>query len=108
MSLGKAYYDPKHAAGFGSVAKLVKAGKTKRDVEERLSGQDTYTLHKPVRKRFPRNPYIVTNIDVVWEIDLAYFSFLSKYDDKYKYFLNVIAIFSRYAWSVHLKNKTPT
>jgi hypothetical protein len=37
MSLGKVYYDPKHAAGFGSVAKLVKAGKTKEgDVEEWL------------------------------------------------------------------------
>jgi len=24
MSLGKIYYDPQHAAGFGSVAKLVK------------------------------------------------------------------------------------
>jgi hypothetical protein len=33
-SLGKVYYDPKHAAGFGSVAKLVKAGKiNKRDEE---------------------------------------------------------------------------
>jgi len=35
MSLGKVYYDPKHAAGFGPVAKLVKASKhKKRDVEE--------------------------------------------------------------------------
>ena len=28
-------------------------------------------LAKPVRKRFPRNPYTVTNTDDVWEIDLA-------------------------------------
>jgi len=35
MTLGKVYYDPKHAVGFGSVAKLVKTGKNnKRDVEE--------------------------------------------------------------------------
>ena len=54
MSLGKVYYDPKHAAGFGSVAKLVKASKLKkRDVEVWLAGQNTYTLHKPVRKSFP-------------------------------------------------------
>jgi hypothetical protein len=51
MSLGKMYYDPKHAASFGSVAKLVKASKNKKsDVEEWLAGQNTYTLHKPVRK----------------------------------------------------------
>ena len=109
MSLGKVYYDPKHAAGFGSVEKLVKTSKhKKRFVEEWLVSQNTYTLHKPVRKRFPRNPYTVTNIDDVWEIDLADLSSLSKYNDKYKYLLNVIDIFSRYAWSIPLKDKTGT
>jgi len=54
MSLGKIYYDPKQAAVFGSVAKLVKGGKNnKRNVEEWLSGQSTYITYKPVRKRFP-------------------------------------------------------
>jgi len=109
MSLGKAYYDPKHSDGFGSVAKLVKASKNnKRDAEEWLSGQDTYTLHKPVRKWFPRNPYKVTNIDDVWEMDLADLSSLSKYNDRYKYLLNIIDRFSRYACSVPLKDKTAT
>jgi hypothetical protein len=71
MSLSKVYYDPKHAEGLGSVAKLVKARKSKkRDVEEWLTGQDTYTLPKPARKSVPRNPYTVTNIDDVWELDL--------------------------------------
>ena len=42
MTLGKVYWNTKHAAGFGSVAKLVKAGKSnKRDIEEWLSGQDS-------------------------------------------------------------------
>ena len=58
-------------------------------------------------KKFPRNPYTVTNIDDVWEMDLAYLSSLSKYD-KYKYLLNVIHIFSRYVWSVPVKDKTGT
>ena len=107
-SLGSVYYDPKHAAGFGSVAKLVKASKHKRkDVEEWLAGQNTYTLHKTVRKMFPRNLYTLTNIDV-WEMDLADLSSLSKYNDNYKYLLNVIDIFSRYAWHVPLKDKTCT
>ena len=61
MYLVKVYYETKHAAGFGSVSKLVKADKNnKRDVEEWLSGLDKYTLHKPVRARFPRNQYTVT------------------------------------------------
>jgi hypothetical protein len=109
MSLGNVYYDPKLPAGFGSVAKLVKASKNKkRYVEEWLSSHNTYTLHKPVRKKFPRNPYTVTDIDDVWEMDLADLSSLSKYNDKYKYLLNVIDIFSRYAWSEPLKDNTGT
>jgi len=107
MSLGKIYYDPKHTAGFSSAEKLVSGAKSnKRNVEEWLSSQDTYTLHKLVRKRFPRNPYTCTNIDDVWKIDLADLSSLSRYKDKCKYLLNVINIFSRYARSVLLKNKT--
>jgi len=50
-----------------------------------LSFHNTYTLHKHVRKRFPLNPYIVTNIDDVWGMDLADLIFLSKHNDKYLY-----------------------
>jgi len=82
MSVGEVYYEPKHTAEFSSAAKLVSAAKSdKRNVEVWLSGQDTYTLHKPLRKTFPRNPYIVTNIDDDWEIDLADLSHLSRYND---------------------------
>jgi len=70
MSLGKIYYDFKHTAGFISAAKLVSAAKSSKRNVEWLSGRDTYSLHKPVRIRFPRNSYTVTNIDDVWEIDL--------------------------------------
>jgi len=73
------YYDPKHAAGFSSVAELVRAAKSnKRYVEEWLSGQDTYTLRKPVPKSFPRNPYTVINIHGIWVMDLADLRSLSR------------------------------
>ena len=39
-------------------------------------------------------------------MDLADLSYLSKYNDKYKYLLNVIDIFSRYAWCVPIKDET--
>jgi hypothetical protein len=54
-------------------------------VEEWLAGQNTYTLLKPVRKIFPRNPYTMTNIDDVWELDPSDLSSLSKYNDEYKF-----------------------
>jgi len=54
MSLGKVYNDPKHAAVFGSAAKLVKAGEiNKTAVDEWLSGQDTYIVDKRVVKDVP-------------------------------------------------------
>ena len=72
MFLGIVYYDPKHHVGFGSVSKLLKSNKNKKpDVKEVMSGQNTNSLHKSVRKRFPGISYSVTNIDDVWEMDLA-------------------------------------
>jgi hypothetical protein len=107
MSLGKFYYDPEHPEDFGSVSNLVTASKKNRkDVQEWLSAQDTFTLHKPVRKRFPRNPYIVTNIYDFWEMDPADLTSLSKYNNGNEFLLNIIDVFSRYPSSVPLKDKT--
>jgi truncated hemoglobin YjbI len=105
MSLRTIYYNPHHLAVFSSVAKLAQSAKTNMEhVQEWLSGEDTYTLHKPVRKRFPRNPYTVTNLDDVWEMHLADLAALAKYNSNYRYLLNVIDVFSHYAWSVPLKH----
>jgi hypothetical protein len=107
MSLGKMYYDHKHTEGFSLVAKLVRAAKSnKGNIEQYLSSQDTYNLHKPVRKRFPRYPYTVTNIDRIWDMDLADLIFLSNYNDPYTYILNVIDIFSRHSWGVPQINRS--
>jgi hypothetical protein len=65
-------------------------------------------LQKPIRKRYSRNPYTVTNIDDVWEMDLADLISLSKYNNKQKCLLKVIDLFSRYAWNVALRDKTAT
>jgi hypothetical protein len=36
-----------------------------------LEGQNAFNLHRPVQKRFPRNPYSVINIMDVWECVLV-------------------------------------
>jgi len=51
------------------------------DIKAWLLKQDAYTLHRPVRKRFPRNPYSVNNINDVWESELVDVQGLSKYND---------------------------
>jgi len=108
MSLGKVSFDPKHLAGFGSVAKLAKTSKFKKGMLKSGCRVGTRALYTGRLEKIPANPYTVTNIDVVWEMYLADLSSISKYNDKYKYLLNVIGIFSRYAWSVPLKDKTGT
>ena len=46
-------------------------------------------MHRPVSKRFPRNPYTVNNALDVWECDLLHIQSLSKFN-KYRYLLKVI------------------
>jgi hypothetical protein len=55
------------------------------ELRERLESQDDYTSHRPVRKRFPRNPYTVKKSMDVWECDLVDVQGLSKYKDGIKY-----------------------
>ena len=61
---------------------------------ECLEAQDAYALHRPIRKRLPRNPYTVNIMDV-WECDLVDLQGLSEYNDGIKYLLNVIDVFSK-------------
>jgi hypothetical protein len=69
----KVYFEPSHPAGFRTLDKLLhaKAGVRKHKPKAWLGKQDTYILQIPVRKRFPRNPYTVSNIFYVWECDLV-------------------------------------
>lgn len=98
-NLAKIYYTASHPASFSSLDKLWKATGTKvpkKIVAEWLRGQDTYTLHKPRRVKFPRNRYLLSNIGDLWECDLAEFTeTYSRENDGVKYLLG---------WSIFLLN----
>jgi len=73
------YYDESSPSGFSTLPKLraaegaeSKKGKPQSvgTIKAWLEEQDAYTLHRPVRKRFDRNPYNVINVMDVWECDL--------------------------------------
>jgi hypothetical protein len=116
------YYDPTKPSAFSTLNKLASAvadkdtknkGKRKKkhardDIEAWLLKKDVYTIHRPVRKRFPRNPYSVDNIMEVWECDLVYVQSLAKYSDGYRYMLTVIDVFSKFLHIVPLSVKTGT
>lgn len=110
--LNKIYYDPSNPAGYQSLIKLHLAAKkvdkniTINDVKSWLLKQDTYTLHKTTKRKFPRSRFISKNIDDNWQADLVEIS--NPQDNKsYKYLLMVIDVLSKYGWIRKLKDKKP-
>lgn len=105
------YYNPNHPASYGGFTQLYKQAKkdgkniTIRQVKEWLKGQDTYTLHKQIKRKFKRNRVFSPKIDHQWDADLMDMTQISEYNDGYKYVLLAIDIFSRYVWTVPLKTK---
>ena len=62
-------------------------------------GADIATeLHKPIRHKFKKRRVVVLNIDSIWSADLKDMQSFSKQNKHYKYLLNVIDLFSRYAF----------
>ena len=102
------YYDPAKPSAFSSLKKLQhaakqsKLGKKPSEIKSWLEMQDAYTLHKPLRRRFPRNSYTVNNLLDVWEADLVDVQAFSKFSDNYTYLLTVIDVFSKFLHIVHL------
>jgi len=80
-------------------------GETFNAVKHYLSSQDAYTLHKQRRLRFPRRKTISKGISDLYQADLVDLSALSRYNDKYRYLLTVIDVFSKVSWVVPLKSK---
>lgn len=110
--LSKLYYDPQSPVGYTGLQALYKAAKkfsTKiklDDVKTWLRKQQTYTLHKPIRRKFLRRKTLVAGIDYQWQGDLADMSNLIKFNDKNRYLLCLIDVFSKYAWVVPIKDKS--
>ena len=109
--LGEVYYNPLHEEAFGTLEMLRRVAKKTGvakpgEVKPWLEQQDAYTLHRPVRKRSPRNPYNVDNIMDVWECDLVDVQALSWHNDGVKYLLTVIDVFSKFLHMFPLKSKS--
>ena len=109
----KLFYDPSKPSAFSSLAKLQAAIKqTKGKIfplaktQAWLERQEAYTLHKSVRKHFPRNTYIVYNVMEVWQSEMLDVQNISKFNNNYKYLLSVFDVFSKFLHTVTMKSKT--
>lgn len=111
-TLEKLYYDVSSPASFSGVTKLYKEAKktlskiTHKDVRNWLKKQYTYTLHRPVKRKYRRSKYFVSDIDELWQIDLADMAMISNVNDNAHFLLTCIDVFSKYAWVRVVKSKS--
>jgi hypothetical protein len=75
---------------------------TKEDYLQQLEVE----LHKPAKKNFHRRKVYVPHLDHTWSADLVDLKSLSRQNKGFKYILNIICCWSKYAFSVPLKTKT--
>jgi len=114
MASSRLYYDPAKPTAFSTLNKLDAAAvkKTtnmnKKNLRGWLEKQDPYILHRPIRRRFARNPYSVNNVMDVWKCDLVDDRAVAKFNNKYKLILSVIDVFSKFLYLIPLRSKTGT
>jgi hypothetical protein len=63
-------------------------------------------LHAPVKHKYPRRKVFVNGIDNTWAMDLVDMTEWKKKNGGFGWMLNIVDVFSRYAWSVPVVNKT--
>lgn len=105
------YYDAANPASFGSVDKLYREAIindgtiTRRDVEDFLAGQLTYSLHRRIVRRFTRNPTVADHHGYQAQADLIDVQKYASANNGVRYILTVIDIFSKLAYAIPLKDK---
>lgn len=98
------YYDPHNPASYGGLAPLLHQTRSSL-TKSWLSSQDAYTLHKPVRRHFPRRKTFAKGIDDLYQADLADMQNLSRFNDGYRFILTCVDVFSKRAFAIPLKDK---
>jgi hypothetical protein len=106
------YFNPAHPAGFSSTRRLYNAARAVNpdvklsDVELWLSKQDTYTLHRPIRRNFKRSRFISSGLFIENDVDLADVTHMSKANDNIRFLLISIDTLSRKLYVEPLKSKS--
>jgi len=93
------YYDPENVGGYGGVKRF--------DGDKKwLRTQPTYSLHKPLRKKFPTRTYMTSGLNYLWQMDLMEMIPYAKINKGYRYILTCIDVFSRFARAQPVKTKS--
>lgn len=108
----RVYYDLDSPACYGGQNAILRECKkinkkiNSQHVKEFLSQQDVYTLHKPVRRKYPVNKTRSAGIGVDFQLDLADLNKIKSKNDNYSYILVCIDVFSRYLRAAPAKTKS--
>ena len=109
-ALAKLYYELSGSGSFGGVERLYQraleakvAGVTRDKGRAFLAAQQAYTLHRPARRHYKRNPTYASGIDRQWQADLADMRAISDENYGARYILTVVDVFSKFAWAVPIK-----
>ena len=100
------FYTPFNPAGF--TGQWRQLGNDKEAIQQWLSQQESYTKHKPIRRRFRRRRVIVLGKGDTWGLDLIDMSRLKQQNDQFAYVLIVIDLFSKKLDLRPLKRKFPS
>ena len=106
------YLTPSRPSAFGGKTNLKRylTKDKKKDLfneaDDWLSGQDPYTLHRPIVRKFPRRKTIVAGPNQQIQADLVDVSGHARHNENHKFILTAIDVFSKKAWAFPLKNKT--
>ena len=98
------YYDPASPYSFGGKNKLKKFFPSDA-VEKWIRTQIPYSLHRPLRRRFPTRPYRTGGINELWQMDLIEMIPYHTINDGNKYILACIDVFSRFVRALPVKSK---
>ena len=108
-SASKKFYDLEEHPTTAFRGDKRKFTKGRKDEEEWLEDQAPYKLFKPAPAgtgRYKRRRVVATDIDNVWQADLADFQDYAKENGGYRYLLTVLDVFSRWGMVEPVKNKS--
>lgn len=103
------YFDPVKAGSYAGRDQLYRAQKkrSRREVNQWLRGQETYTLFRPARRRLKTPAVLTSGIDHQWDSDLLVWDKYAKWNNGFKYILVCIDILSHFIFTRPLKTKKP-
>ena len=104
--------DPKYDGYQRGLASMVYKFFDKTSSGSGITNRSNYQLvnqlHMPNIKKFKKRNVYSSFRDNIWGVDLVDMQSLSKYNKGFKYLLCPIALFSKYAWVIPIKDKKGT